>query len=74
MLAAMSQLQEENGDILLPMSDEATVVLNGKPNVFDSPVSYRGVKELDVNLDEYYEDGADDSEENEFETEAAPNE
>lgn len=72
MLAAMSRLQEENGHIVIPMSDNANITVHGKPDMFESPVSYRGNKEVDdVGLDEYYEDSDDDLDASETEGEGS---
>jgi hypothetical protein len=61
MLAAMSLLKSEMGSIVIPMSQETSVLLEPEPDFFESPVSYDGEKTVDEALDDYFED--DDGEE-----------
>jgi TIR domain len=62
MLAAMSRLQSESGSISIRMSEDADVLLNGWPDLFEAPVSYVGSKDIDIELDDYYEDDDDEDE------------
>lgn len=67
MLAAMSLFKSDAGTIMLPMSQERSVLLEAEPDSFESPVSYDGEKPAEEMLDDYFE--GDDDEEEEDETE-----
>jgi TIR domain len=60
MLAITSHISDEEGKIQIPMAPGQFVTLSGRPALFDSPVAYQGVAEMDELLDDYYEDEDDE--------------
>jgi hypothetical protein len=60
MLAITTHISGEDGNILIPMAPDQSIVLNGRPASFESPVTYQGVAEMDELLDDYYDDDEDE--------------
>jgi TIR domain len=60
MLAITTQVSSPQGEIMIPMAPDQSVVLSGRPVSFESPVAYQGVAEMDELLDDYYEDEDDE--------------
>jgi hypothetical protein len=60
MLAITTHISDELGNIQIPMSPDQSIVLNGRPASFESPVTYQGVAEMDELLDDYYDDDEDE--------------
>jgi hypothetical protein len=65
MLAVMTQLRRDDGLIEIPMSPDQSVLLNGSPDQFESPVSYTGDQFFDPELDDYFDDEDDEDDEEE---------
>lgn len=56
MLAMMTYLRDSDGLISIPMSSDRSLSLRGDPDLFESPVSYRGPAEIDEAVDDYFDD------------------
>jgi len=60
MLAVMNHLCNEGANIVLPVSTDQQVLMEPTPDLFESPVSYSGEKEIDPELNEYFDEEEDD--------------
>jgi hypothetical protein len=63
MLAVLEAISDADGVVRVPMAPDTDVLFDGKPEVFESPVSYIGEADGDEMVDDYFDDDEDENEE-----------